>query len=126
MATTDSSSRRLALRAVRDRRLVDGAWWPSNRRLEEQLDQLFAVWPPERGRVSRVGYSPPDWEDRPRAVMAGGRRVKTGNFPRDDTHELTLVMSDGRRLRLLVIPPDTSPDHAQEQLTNLTAVAASG
>jgi len=57
---THTPAPRLALRPVFDRRLPDGSWWPENRRLTEQLGHLFALWPPEAGRILRVLYSPPD------------------------------------------------------------------
>lgn len=102
---------RFALRPVFDRHLPDGAWWPENRRLSDQLGRLFALWPPERGRIARVLYSPPDWDDHPRSVEVPGRRVKTGSFPGDDTHRLTLSLFDGSRRSITVIAPDTSlPD----------------
>ena len=75
---------------------------------------LFTLWPAEAGRITRVLYSPPDWEDHPRSVSVPGRRVKTGSFPHDDTHLLTLSLRDGRRRRITVIPPDASPQDAQK------------
>jgi hypothetical protein len=44
--------------------------------------------------------------------------VKSGTFPRDDTHELTLVLQDGQRQVITVIPPDTSPASAKKLLDN--------
>ena len=107
---------RFALRPVFERHLPDGAWWPENRRLSDQLGRLFELWPPERGRIARVLYSPPDWEDNPRSVDVPGRRVKTGWFPGDDTHQLTLSLLDGSRRSITVIAPDTSPPDAEEIL----------
>jgi hypothetical protein len=115
---------RFALRPVSDRRLPDGAWWPENRRLSDQLGRLFACWPPERGRITRVLYSPPDWEDHPRSVEVPGRRIKTGSFPRDDTHQLTLSLLDGSRRSITVIPPDTPIRDAQEFLDQVKGVEA--
>lgn len=86
---------RFALRLVFDQHLCDGAWWPENHRLNDQLAALSAFWPPARGAVARVLYSPPDWEDRPR-----GRRSIT------------------------VIPPDTPHRDAQEVLDRVRGVAA--
>jgi hypothetical protein len=121
---THVSHARFALRPVFDRRLPDGAWWPENRRLSDQLELLVALWPPERGRITRVLYSPPDWEDHPRSVEVPGRRIKTGSFPRDDTHQLTLSLLDGGRRSITVIPPDTPVRDAQEVLDQVTGVQA--
>lgn len=122
MATT--AAPRLALRQVFERRLPLGAWWPENRRLGEQLAGLFALWPPDAGRIARVLYSPPDWDDHPRSVAVPGRRVKTGFFPRDDTHLLTLAMGDGDRRTITVIPPDTPTEEAEKLLNAVTVTVA--
>ena len=121
MATHASSPRsapasRLALRTVVDRNQPYGAWWPEGRQLSEELGHLLELWPAQEGRVARVLYSPPDWDDHPRSVAVADRRIKTGSFPRDDTHQLTLSLLDGTRRTIIVIPADTSAHDAQEIL----------
>lgn len=85
-----------------------GTWWPQNRALREQLRYFFDLWPSGEGRISRILYSPLDWDDRPRSVQVIGRRIKTGSLPGDDTRKLTLVMHGGERRFITVIPPATS------------------
>ena len=121
--STQVPSPRFALRAVPDRGLADGAWWPESRSLGDELTGLFSLWPAEAGRIVRVLYSPPDWDDRPRSVAVPGRRIKTGSFPRDDTHQLTLSMLDGRRRSITVIPSDTPADVAGDVLDAVTSSA---
>ena len=121
MATHEPTTR-FALRPVFDRRLPDGAWWPENRRLSDQLGRLFAFWPPEAGRITRVLYSPPDWEDPPRSVEDPGRRIKTGAFPRDDTHQLPLSRLDGTRRSITVSPPETPLREARGILDQVKGV----
>jgi hypothetical protein len=75
--------------------------------LSDQLTLLFDLWPSSQGRIARILYSPPDWDDHPRSVPVSGRRVKTGSFPRDDTHLVTLVLNSGLRRTITVIPPNT-------------------
>lgn len=99
---------------------VDGLFWPRTRQLSTEIDLLLQEWPAEGGHVSRILYSPPDWDDRPRQVEAAGRVVKTGCFPRDDTRVLTVVTSDRRRLLIGVLAPDTGHDEA------VAALAAAG
>ncbi|MFZ2016278.1 MAG: DUF5994 family protein [Nocardioides sp.] len=115
-APAPRTTSRFALRPVFNQQLPDGAWWPESRRLSDQLEELFALWPAGRGSIIRVLYSPPDWEDRPRSVAVSRRRIKTGSFPRDDTHQLTLSMFDGARRSITVIPPDTPADEATAAL----------
>lgn len=103
------------------RGLPSGAWWPESRSLTDQLGGLFQAWPDEQGRIIRVLYSPPDWDDHPHAVEVPGRRIKTGSFPHDDTHELILSLLDGRRRTITVIPPGTSAKRAGEILEGFRA-----
>jgi len=126
MATHAPPTTRFALRPVFVARVPDGAWWPENPRLSDQLAQLFAFWPPEEGRIARVLYSPPDWDDHPRSVDVPGRRIKTGAFPRDDTHLLTLSLLDGHRRSITVIPPDTPVGDAKEILEEVSGVGSDG
>ncbi len=109
---TDDRTGRFAVRAMSEPGMASGAWWPHSRNLSEELGGLFALWPSSSGRIARVLYSPPDWDDRPRSVAVPGRRVKTGSFPRDDTRQLVLTMLDGRRLAIDVIAPETPADEA--------------
>lgn len=115
---TEVDSRRFSLRSIPDRSAPYGAWWPHSRQLGEELAGLFALWPAESGRIARVLYSPPDWDDHPRSVAVPGRWVKTGSFPRDDTRQLVLTMLDGRRLAIGVIAPDTAPERAATLLVD--------
>jgi hypothetical protein len=108
---------------VRDQALPDGAWWPASRSLGDELGGLFALWPTDAGRIVRVLYSPPDWDDQPRSVAVLGRRVKTGSFPHDDTHELTLALMDGQRRTISVIPPETPHHDAAELLEGMAGTA---
>lgn len=120
--TEHNHQSRFALRPVFDERSPDGAWWPTNRSLTDQLDSLFAVWPSDRGRIARILYSPPDWDDRPHKVQVSGRMIKTGSFPRDDTHILTLTMSSGKDRTITVIPPETPPDEANQLLGEIAEI----
>jgi len=115
---------RFARRPVFGRRLPDGTWWPENRRLSDQLGRFFAFWPEAEGRIARVLYSPPDWGDHPRSVAVPGRMVKTGSFPGDDTHRLTLSLLDGSRRSLTVIAPETPVRDARKILDDVRGLEA--
>jgi hypothetical protein len=98
----------------RDR--LDGAWWPQSRDLAVEVADLVDHFPLAYGRVVRALYSPPDWDSRPRRIPASGRDVKVGCFPRDDTHQIDLTMSDRTVLRMLVVPPGLSADQGEEAM----------
>lgn len=93
-----------------------GSWWPRSRSLADQLPHLILAWPVDRGSISRILYSPPDWDDHPRSVLVAGRHMKTGSFPRDDTRQVTLVLHNGQRRSITVIPAATSPSDANDLL----------
>ncbi len=57
---------------------------------------------------------------RDRTVPAG-RRIKTGSFPHDDTHQLTLTMPDRQRHAIAVIPSDSTTADATEVLDGISA-----
>ena len=116
MDTLDNA--RLALKMSADRRTLDGAWWPRSRELGEELIHLFAAWPVDAGYISRVIVAPGDWDDTPVKVEIPHRRgqVKTGLLPMDTTHQLVLIMIDGQRRTLVVIPPGATDNTASKFL----------
>jgi hypothetical protein len=96
---------RMTLSTSPGRATLDGAWWPQSRDLQLELADLVDNFPTEVGRVYRVLYSRPDWDTSPRAITVARGRLKTGSYPRDDTHVIVLRMSTRTDLRLLVVPP---------------------
>lgn len=109
---------RVALADESSHDTLDGGWWPQSRDLAVELADLVDHFPEGRPRIVRVLYSPPDWENPPRRVQVAGGWVKTGAFPRDDTHLvlLTTATSDRRVLRLLVVPPGLTAGQGDEAL----------
>jgi hypothetical protein len=102
---------------------LDGGWWPRSRDLVVELRELVDDFPPSRGRISRVIFSPPDWDPAPRRIPVANGHVRAGSFPGVDTHVVDLKLSDRSVLRLLVVPPDLSADQGDEALL---AAATSG
>lgn len=95
---------------------LDGGWWPRSRDLAVELADLVDHLPPQFGRILRATVSPPDWDERPRRVLAQRGYVKVGGFPHDDTHEVLVQTSDRTMLHLLVVPPQFSEAHGTEAL----------
>ncbi len=98
----------------------DGAWWPRSRSLAHELAGFFEAWPPERGRIQRILYSSPDWDDHPHSVTVPGRRVKTGTFPREDTHVLTVSMADRSDHVITVVDPSASTTEAHRLMSGFS------
>lgn len=97
-----------------------GRWWPRTRSLIEELPALVDAWSPDSTRIQRVLYSPPDWDDRPRSVPLSSRWLKTGSFPRDDTHLLTITLANRSECLVTVIPPATTDAAARRLLAGRT------
>ncbi|WP_139980399.1 DUF5994 family protein [Nocardioides litoris] len=92
----------------------DGTWWPGSRLLAVELPRLVDGFPVEVGRVTRLLYSRPDWDDAVDQEGHGVRKVvtsrgacKVGSFPRDDTRLVIATLSTGERLRLAVVHEGT-------------------
>ncbi|HVK28608.1 MAG TPA: DUF5994 family protein [Nocardioides sp.] len=98
------------------RNALDGGWWPQSRDLAVELADLVDHFPKDRGRVARALFSPPDWDPSPRRVPVARGYVKVGSFPGDDTHLMTVTLTDRSRLRILVIPPTLTPEQGEEAL----------
>lgn len=110
---------RLRLRDAATRGQVDGVWWPQSRNLQTEARDLVDNMPRAAGRINRLLFSRPDWDDAlvdgrgARRVQTGRGPVKMGSFPSDDTQLMILAMATGQRLRLAVVPSDTDPAQAE-------------
>ena len=95
---------------------LDGGWWPRGRDLATEVADLVDHFPAHLGRITRVLYSPPDWDGVVPQVRVAGRQVKTGSFPHDDTHQVDVRTTDRTTLRLLVVPPGFNDADGEEAL----------
>jgi hypothetical protein len=88
--------------------------------------------PATAGRINRLLFSRPDWDDAlvggrgARRVRTGRGPVKVGSFPSDDTQLMVLTMATGQRLRLAVVPSDTDPAEAQARIDAVDAAVPAG
>jgi len=88
---------------------VDGAWWPRSLDLSAELPALLAVLAIRLGRVQRVSYNLTTWDTAPRRLPMDGHQVRLGGFHAQHPHTVDVIGSDGSRLTLLVLPPETDP-----------------
>jgi len=120
--TTTSEGLRLQLSDSAPHGRVDGAWWPRSRDLQREASDLVDHFPAASGRINRLLFSRPDWDDSShdghgvRTIRAARGRVKVGSFPSDDTHLMILTMGSGQRLKLLVIPSNTPAVEGEQRL----------
>lgn len=101
---------RLAVRLADAPLTFDGAWWPRSRSLTTELAELFGAWPVGAGHISRVFVAPSDWDDPPATVTIPGRRgaVKIGRLPAGTRDQLVLIMLDGQRRSIVVLPSSST------------------
>ncbi len=95
---------------------LDGGWWPQSRNLTAELADLVDNFPPERARITRALYSPPDWPEAPKRVPTARGYIETGFAKGDDTHVIMLTTSDRQKLCLIVIPPEMSEAQGEAAL----------
>ena len=96
-------SLRLSLTPIPGRAGGDGVWRPHSRDLASEGAQLVDEFPPARGRVDRMVFSPPDWDVQEKFVLSRRGRIKIGSFPHDDTHQMMLRLAGGTVLHLEVV-----------------------
>jgi hypothetical protein len=103
-----------------------GAWWPRTRDAAAALRELLPVVA-ERlgGPVVRVSLNLDAWDaDPPRRLRLAGRLVRLGWFHTLDPHVITLGHTTFDRLRLLVIPADTTESVGAAIVTRLAAATS--
>jgi hypothetical protein len=99
---------------------VDGAWWPRSRDLSAELPSLLAELGARLGRIDRVTYQLGEWQEPDRRLAVEEHVVRLEGFRSQRADSLTVVAWD-RRLTLLVVPPETDSDTAQQALTTAAA-----
>lgn len=99
---------------------VDGAWWPFSRDLAIEVLDLANQLPPRLGRLSRVIYSPPDWQlNHRRRIPGGGASVSIGSSPRVGAQTVALRSVSprvSRVLHLLVVPSEWEERAARDAM----------
>jgi hypothetical protein len=99
----------------------DGAWWPRSRDLAVELPELVAALELLGVRIERFTHPRQPWETLPpRKVTVNGRLVRTGAFGTMHPQLVSLTAEGGRRIDLLVVPPEA------DALTGVRALRMSG
>lgn len=97
---------------------VDGAWWPRSRHLPAELPGLLAELTDQVGTVALVGYHRSAWDAAPEQLDVAGGTVGLEGFSSDSPATVLVIGTAGERVTLLVVPPDTTEDQAQQLLTD--------
>ncbi|MEU3655688.1 DUF5994 family protein [Streptomyces sp. NPDC032161] len=103
----------LRLETTRSRQgVLDGAWWPRTRDVEQEVPALVSVLTEHLGPITRVGLDAAAWDAIPTRLIIDDRIVHLDSFPvGDDT--VLITRGDKDHFALMVVPPDTEPDAAR-------------
>jgi len=105
-----------------DRTLLDGGWWPRSTDPVAELPGLILSIDGIRGPVTGLVLSASGWSGHPRRLGVDDRVLRLGYFASQSPSLLTALCGyNGRRVDLLVIPPDTAAEIAEASM----ALAAS-
>jgi hypothetical protein len=96
---------------------LGGGWWPRSRDATAELPGLISELSARAGRVSRVALQADAFDNIPRRLMVGGRKVRVAWFRYMNTNTVMLTMADRDDLVLLVVPPMTPPAAAEQALS---------
>lgn len=100
---------------------VDGAWWPHNDDLTNELPDLLAVLSVRLGAVDRVSYHLAEWATVPRRLTTGGRVVRLDGYHLQPPNTVQVLGTGREKILLFVVPPHTEPDVAHQAM--MTAAA---
>ncbi|MCH0540880.1 hypothetical protein I3F58_15135 [Streptomyces sp. MUM 203J] len=103
----------LRLETTRSRRgVLDGAWWPRSRDVEQEIPPLVTALTEHLGPITRIGLDASAWNGIPTRLVVDGRVVHLDSFSvGDDT--VLITRGDNDHFALMVVPPGTEPDAAR-------------
>ncbi len=91
---------------------LDGGWWPRSHDAGAELPQLVAGLDPRFGVIIRAMLNMDVWDDHPRRVVAGPRRIHMGWYHTMAADRIYVVNADGERFALLVVAPEATEESA--------------
>ncbi len=94
---------------------LDGSWWPRSAQLAVELPGLISTMFSRVGQVVMVGYHVNAWRDAPSQIEVDGQAIPLQGFTSDEPASVIVIGRDGRRVTLLVIPPDASEGTVRQQ-----------
>jgi Family of unknown function (DUF5994) len=115
---------RLLLRArVEVSEGVDGAWWPRTTNLTTELHDLISALTERVGTTERVAF---DWNSLSISQRGIDRRdgIQVSGPDPDQPLDIMYVFgTDGRRLDILIVGPNTDADNAFEAMQRAVGLA---
>jgi uncharacterized protein DUF5994 len=103
--------------------LLDGSWWPRSTDPVAELPGLVLAIDKLRGPVTQLVLSADGWDEHPRRLHVAERVLRLGYFASQPTALLTALCDNGKRVDLLVVPPDTEPGLADAAMVIAAATS---
>jgi hypothetical protein len=101
---------------------LDGGWWPRSRDAGAELPGLVAGLDTRFGVIVRAMLNLDGWDDHPRRVSAGPRRIHMGWYHTMPADRVYLINTEGERFVLAMVAPQAT----QESAGTVLAMAAGG
>ena len=101
---------------------LDGGWWPRSRDARAELPGLVASLGTRFGVIIRAMLNLDVWDDNPRRLIAGSRRIHMGWYHTMPSDRIYLINTAGVRFVLVVVAPEAT----QELAGTVMAMAAGG
>ncbi|MCV7357981.1 DUF5994 family protein [Mycolicibacterium fluoranthenivorans] len=98
---------------------IDGAWWPTSKRLADELPALMAAVSDVMPHIAMVGYRRDGWIAPPSLTLDGAHPVELLEFVSSEPPTVILIGEDGHHLTLRIIDPDTDEGQAQRSLAEI-------
>jgi hypothetical protein len=96
--------------------VVNGGWWPQSTDLAAELPALLSAVYPQLGPIALVGYHISGWERTESHVEINSSTVLLQGFTSEGPHTVIVIGTSGKRLTLLVVPPQTPETTARQAL----------
>jgi uncharacterized protein DUF5994 len=91
---------------------LDGGWWPRSRDAGAELPGLVAGLDSRFGVIIRAMLNMDVWDDNPRRLVAGPRRIHMGWYHTMAADRIYVVNTEGERFALLVVAPEATEESA--------------
>jgi hypothetical protein len=87
---------------------LDGGWWPRSRDAGAELPGLVAGLDARFGVIIRAMLNMDVWDDHPRRLVAGPRRIHMGWYHTMAADRIYLINTKGERFVLAVVAPEAT------------------
>jgi hypothetical protein len=97
--------------------VLDGGWWPRSWDPVAELPGLVLALSNRYGKIRHLMLNSHTWDSRFRRLAVGTAVIRTGWFTSLDPALLIATTDTGDQLDILVVPPQTAADTANQAMT---------